>query len=469
MKTNIDAAHWLNDVDAVLADTVLTYTAGSDDTVVAGDFVRTQEDSFVYTVAASTATDEHITTAGGVKLYVEAQDGVRNAKAFGAKGDGTTDDTAALEKAIASFPDGGTVVLPAGTYMHTGMSFTGLYYTTIKGVGNVAAYTGITPTGSRLVNTSNTSNHLEFIMCLGVTVQNILFENQGTPTAGTAVRFYANVGGSAAGQVLDCRFQDVFNGIEFDGVANSYILRNELERLVGDFCIKLQGTAKRMDQMRVEDNICNSQIEGGSPVTDGIIVGTNTHTVFLRGNGVIKQKRGYVIDGAIAPAFTRFEASEAERSNQSGIEIGNAEMVWINDVYSSVNYGNGITFTGAFNNMAIVTNADVRGNYYHGILIDGSGGVDIQNARCTANGIAQTGWYHGLVTGANVSDVTIMGGKFGGDIHGQGTGTQGWGILFSAGSGDKFIVQGVDATGNVTGGIVDGSTGTNKIITGNLV
>src|SRR5690242_1518904 len=37
-------------------------------------------------------------------------------KDFGAKGDGKTDDTAAIQKAFDGFKEGATIYLPAGTY-----------------------------------------------------------------------------------------------------------------------------------------------------------------------------------------------------------------------------------------------------------------------------------------------------------------------------------------------------------------
>ena len=85
-------------VSLLLADTTLTYT-----TVSAGDVVQTRIEGFAYVVAASGATNHHVTTAGGVKLYVQADtEGGASVDAFGAVGDGTTDDRAIFIKAEAS-------------------------------------------------------------------------------------------------------------------------------------------------------------------------------------------------------------------------------------------------------------------------------------------------------------------------------------------------------------------------------
>ena len=60
----------LSNVSALLSDTVLTYVDGSVNTVATGDVIQTRSEGFSYQVASSGASNQHATTAGGVKLYV---------------------------------------------------------------------------------------------------------------------------------------------------------------------------------------------------------------------------------------------------------------------------------------------------------------------------------------------------------------------------------------------------------------
>jgi hypothetical protein len=91
------------DVADLLADTQFTYSAGIPNTVqvAAGDILRTLAEGLAYEVAASGATDQHVTTAGGVKLYVlPTADWSLSLVAFGALGDNSTDDRTAILTAI---------------------------------------------------------------------------------------------------------------------------------------------------------------------------------------------------------------------------------------------------------------------------------------------------------------------------------------------------------------------------------
>lgn len=99
----------------LVADTTLSYTEGDNlFRVDSGDVIAA--DAFSYQVAISTASDNNLTTAGGIKLYVLiGADGSYNVKAFGAVGDGVTDDSTAVQAAIdQAVADGmpGPVVFP---------------------------------------------------------------------------------------------------------------------------------------------------------------------------------------------------------------------------------------------------------------------------------------------------------------------------------------------------------------------
>lgn len=99
-------------VAALLADTTMAYTSGSR-AVTAGDAVTVPGQGLAYQVALVTATDHHITTAGGVNLYVRAALAV-SPLAFGAVANGVADDTVPVRAAHAYANSAGLPVSYAG-------------------------------------------------------------------------------------------------------------------------------------------------------------------------------------------------------------------------------------------------------------------------------------------------------------------------------------------------------------------
>jgi hypothetical protein len=150
-------------VTSLLADTVLAYAGTGTEKAVAGDTVVTRSEGFSYTVAASGATDQHVTTAGGVKLYVLRGGGGFNAKAFSATGLGVADDTAALQKFIDACEEGAGFI-PFGVYNHTGLTMDPSKSYNITG----EAYDGDAVGGSVLQNTNAVGGH-------GITIDNTPF------------------------------------------------------------------------------------------------------------------------------------------------------------------------------------------------------------------------------------------------------------------------------------------------------
>lgn len=77
------------------------------------------------------------------------------------------------------------------------------------------------------------------------------------------------------------------------------------------------------------------------------------------------------------------------------------------------------------------------------------------------NSASAANTYDGLIFAAGTTDFSVLGGRFGGTL---GFGTQRYGISVAVGASDRYIIAGCNVTGNGTGGISDGGTGTEKTI-----
>lgn len=98
----------------LIADTVRTYS-----NTTAGDYIRTRSEGFAYEVAASGASDHHVTTGGGLKLYVLRDKlGAFPAAAFGLlAANSASANNAILANCATALASGGTLAITVpGTY-----------------------------------------------------------------------------------------------------------------------------------------------------------------------------------------------------------------------------------------------------------------------------------------------------------------------------------------------------------------
>lgn len=117
-------ARHFDSVLALLDDTLLSYSnARGSVTVTENTTVSVPTQAFYYRVAAEVATDHHLITAGGVKLYVIPGVSGYSAEAFGTYGDGISDDTEACQKCIdVAALTGGKALFPTGLYKVAGLT-----------------------------------------------------------------------------------------------------------------------------------------------------------------------------------------------------------------------------------------------------------------------------------------------------------------------------------------------------------
>ena len=150
---------------------------------------------------SSTAPVEASGDTGGISL---SSDMGLNVKAYGATGDGATDDTTAIQAALTAVPStGGTVYFPAGTYKIT-TKLTSKAYTTLRGDG--FNYTQILKGAS--IDMLDLEKH-----CL---VERIYFNGNRASYTGAGIVITTGINSSTTASqgrqhIRDCRFEGCYD------------------------------------------------------------------------------------------------------------------------------------------------------------------------------------------------------------------------------------------------------------------
>lgn len=344
----------------LLANSTLTYSVGTNTTVVVDEIIRTRTEGFSYRVAASGATNHHISTAGGIKLYVVAGQSGYDVKAFGAKADGS-DDSAAIQKAINT---GGTVRFPSGNYYAALLtqSTTGQRF---FADGQVNIYknangTLLTSTGSyfemqglQFVGTGYTGDNID---CSGNHVRLIMCSSYGTPGIAARLRgaHVQIIGTSGSYSTTDATSAGYDIVIGTDGVATLY------HQLVGVYTSQSTGGIKFIDTgapVVTGGQFGKLTTEQGS---GGYVSGCNTGQYIgcrITGNVSIGQSNG---------AFSACEFAGSSVTVASGLTGVNFDP---SCVFSS---GTTITNTNNFNNIILRNAFDGASPSVHKLGVGGS-------------------------------------------------------------------------------------------------
>jgi hypothetical protein len=175
-----NATHWTAVTGGSSATSALT--SNSDGTLP--KFV--EEGSYTLTVGA---TSRRVEAAGGEANW-------ENVKRWGAVGDGTTDDTTAVEAAVAALPaTGGAVFFPRGTFLVNNVGVTGKDNVTFTGPGTLKRKAGtVSPDNTYVVDVQS----CDTFRLVGLTVDFNNIERFGG----------FNIGGCAGVEVDGCRFYD---------------------------------------------------------------------------------------------------------------------------------------------------------------------------------------------------------------------------------------------------------------------
>lgn len=376
-------------------------------------------------------------------------------KDFGAVGDGVADDTAAIQAAVNAVQTagGGTVLFPEGTYNISSEITCTVAGVTFQGQNRWSTLIRQTTASAKILNLSGNFTN----------IRSISFIYSGTPVSG-ATAVYCT--GSY------CTFEDFV--IRSSDIGIYY--KNGVAGKITNFEI-LDYVTVGLQIESLNDIFVSNFIMNAGNTTRGILGGirllNKAEAVIVSDGDILLGVYSMTTDAdvyslGVRPAYNNFtnvffDSSELGVSLDKLIET---EFVgcWFSGGRSGSGYaGCTISQTNSLNFVAtrffncggsgcLVTSLATRTTFV---------ACSFESNSVTAgDGIA-----HGLAVASNTVDFTIANCKASNDVY---TGKQGYGILVNAGTSDGYSICNNILTGNYTGSLSDGGSGTTKTISGNI-
>lgn len=370
-----------------------------------------------------------------------------NVKDYGAVGNGIADDTSAIVAALAA---GNRVYLPDGTYKIRPGVITLLNGQTIEGSNH--------RTATLVIDGANTLGIT--LLGVGSSISNIGIKHTGvTPISGAAINIMSS------DVVVDNVFiQDCYDGIRVfksstQAVALIYLTRFYIEGLynIGIYI-------ENANDIYI-DNFAINSLNTTAPA--GIKLYKFVQAVSVSNGSVLNFNQSLVVDAlqntnTTRPAFNRFSQVYFD-SSASGVLLNNCASLRFTSCWFSNRPGNGCA-VGNTDDISFI-NCDFINNGIHGCYIDNTtkrtrfhGCSFISNN--TENSIGT-----GLQIAIGTTDFVVQGCTA--TNYAGFPGTQIYGIYLGGATSDRFIIADNLVSGNVSSGVIDVTTTTNKRVANN--
>jgi len=299
-------------------------------------------------------------------------------KDFGAKGDGVTDDTAAINAACSAVASG-RIVFPAGKYRYRG--------------GGVLADGAIVEGAGR--------NATNVVSTLASPTSGFLFNANGYGSGVRGMRFTAEVAQTAGCYVQLQGTESFIDDFYMDGDYNGVLMRGSVSRIRHG---RFQNGATGAIRIRAEGGDCSQVIDDvlmGAQTPANISVAgirvRNSSALMITNTSVIQQGAGLLID--------------PYSSTSDGADSGSVFSLYVNNCFFDTNtkaLNIGPTGTGSVNRCRFA-NSWFSSSSSDGITVQGAtSGMHFESCHAVLNAGA------GLTTGSalGLSDVRISGGLF---------------------------------------------------------
>lgn len=399
--------------------------------------------------------------AANLGAWVRVYNGPVSVKWFGAAGNGTADDTTAINAAIAMVKH---IYFPAGTYRTTSaITITASGYT-IQGAGK--QITTIAPAfASGDCLTIGAVAGIDSIAIRGMTIKPTV-----TKTSGAAIRLI-----EIANIILldDVYIYGGYNGIAFEANNTNQSIDQKLSNFYIRDCTNAGilcdgGTGMPNDISLSQGVISNCNIGMKFASVSGLYI----HDV----DAVGSTNQGILFAPAVGQkvVFGLFNNVLADTSGAAGWHFnasGTVANISCTDCWSAASGGSGVLFSAAVYGISW-KGGIIRNNVQHGVSFIAGGKICFSEVQIFNNSRVTSAGYDGVNIASGVTDVAIRGcfiGSGGLDYAVGGTNNQRYGInLLASGTTANIVITENNLTGNVTGAMIDGMTLTSKVIKNNL-
>jgi hypothetical protein len=390
---------------------------------------------------------------------------VLNVKKYGAFGNGSTDDTAAIQTAIDALPEaGGQVFIPSGTYVISsslvlaeGVQLVGTGPGSILRVASGSL-------GIDVIQIGDGSGTVSF-----ASVCDIKISSDGQKTGGAAIKMTLGYRVWIERVALEYQYRGVY-------MYNSTAiwLQNSDIRDTTENAITIESDYMQGFEWYITNVLCDNPTVtnvGSGLYWDGgesLRVTQSNFQRFATGFMVApsdgRESRFAFIDGMLCD----FASDNNVKVTNSG--SGAAIGITFSNSWSgtATNYGILMERPGAGLVQGLRwTGGKVFHNGLAGFRLAGGLDMHISNTDIIANSQTVSAARHGVEVGAGVGDFSVQNCRIGGGYQ-QGD-TQGYAIHIDAGGSDHYMITGNDCHGNNnTPKIDDNGTGVNKVVANNL-